>query len=956
MREWWLRSFARANSFFLMLVHASSTKMCLETINTSFERTRNKQQYGTKITCTEVRGGGGGGGELWWLEMWYNLFECFKVLTSSYDIAQFWLGNTTSYSYTPYPAHTVSLTWQHYQLFIYTLSSTHCVFDLATLPAIHIHLIQHTLCLWLDNTTSYSYTPYPAHTVSLTWQHYQLFIYTLSSIHCVFDLATLPAIHIHLIQHTLCLWLGNTTSYSYTHYPAHTVSLTWQHYQLFIYTLSSTHCVFDLATLPAIHIHIIQHTLCLWLGNTTSYSYTYYPAYTVSLTWQHYQLFIYILSSTHYVFDIGNTTSYSYTPYPAHTVSLTWQHYQLFIYTLSSTHYVFDLATLPAIHIHLIQHTRCLWLGNTTSYSHTPYPAHTVSLTWQHYQLFIYTLSSIHGVFDIGNTTSYSYTPYPAHTVSLTWQHHQLFIYTLSSTHGVFDLATLPAIHIHLIQHTRCLWLGNTTSYSYTPYPAHTVSLTWQHYQLFIYTLSSTHCVFDLATLPAIHIHATHHTQVSLTWQHYQLFIYTLSSTHCVFDLATLPAIHIHAYPAHTVSLTWQHYQLFIYTLSSTHGVFDLTTLPAIHIHAYPAHTVSLTWQHYQLFIYTLSSTHCVFDLATLPAIHIHLIQHTLCLWLGNTTSYSYTPYPAHTVSLTWQHYQLFIYTLSSTHCVFDLATLPAIHIHLIQHTLCLWLATLPAIHIHLIQHTRYLWLGNTTSYSYTPYPAHTGVFDLATLPAIHIHLIQHTLCLWLGNTTSYSHTPYPAYTVSLTWQHYQLFIYTLSSTHCVFDLATLPAIHIHLIQHTRCLWLGNTTSYSHTPYPAHTVSLTWQHYQLFIYTLSSTHSVFDLATLPAIHIHLIQHTLCLWLGNTTSYSYTPYPAHTVSLTWQHYQLFIYTLSSTHWCLWLGNTTSYSYTPYPAHTGVFDLATLPAIHIHLIQHTLCLFDLATLPAIHIHLI
>ena len=172
-----------------------------------------------------------------------------------------WLGC----SYTHNPAHTVSLTWQHYQLFIYTLSSTHSVFDLATLPAIHIHLIQHTQCLWLGNTTSYSYTPYPAHTVSLTWQHYQLFIYTLSSIHCVFDLATLPAIHIHATQHTLCLWLGNTTSYSYTPYPAHTVSLTWQHYQLFIYTLSSTHCVFDLATLPAIHIHLIQHTRCLWI-------------------------------------------------------------------------------------------------------------------------------------------------------------------------------------------------------------------------------------------------------------------------------------------------------------------------------------------------------------------------------------------------------------------------------------------------------------------------------------------------------------------------------------------------------------------------------------------------------------------------------------------------------------------------------------------------------------------
>ena len=34
----------------LMLVNASSKKMCL-----SFEITQNKQQYGTKITCTEAR-------------------------------------------------------------------------------------------------------------------------------------------------------------------------------------------------------------------------------------------------------------------------------------------------------------------------------------------------------------------------------------------------------------------------------------------------------------------------------------------------------------------------------------------------------------------------------------------------------------------------------------------------------------------------------------------------------------------------------------------------------------------------------------------------------------------------------------------------------------------------------------------------------------------------------------
>ena len=37
-------------------------KVSIETSNKSFE-SKNKQQYGTKITCTEV-GGGGGGGEV----------------------------------------------------------------------------------------------------------------------------------------------------------------------------------------------------------------------------------------------------------------------------------------------------------------------------------------------------------------------------------------------------------------------------------------------------------------------------------------------------------------------------------------------------------------------------------------------------------------------------------------------------------------------------------------------------------------------------------------------------------------------------------------------------------------------------------------------------------------------------------------------------------------------------
>ena len=34
--------------------------MSIETFNISFESTQNKQQYGTKITNTEGKGGGGG--------------------------------------------------------------------------------------------------------------------------------------------------------------------------------------------------------------------------------------------------------------------------------------------------------------------------------------------------------------------------------------------------------------------------------------------------------------------------------------------------------------------------------------------------------------------------------------------------------------------------------------------------------------------------------------------------------------------------------------------------------------------------------------------------------------------------------------------------------------------------------------------------------------------------------
>ena len=54
------------SSFFLvtlMLVQISSKKILpIETFNISFESTQNKQQYGTKITCTKEGGGGGGGG------------------------------------------------------------------------------------------------------------------------------------------------------------------------------------------------------------------------------------------------------------------------------------------------------------------------------------------------------------------------------------------------------------------------------------------------------------------------------------------------------------------------------------------------------------------------------------------------------------------------------------------------------------------------------------------------------------------------------------------------------------------------------------------------------------------------------------------------------------------------------------------------------------------------------
>ena len=38
-----------------MFVHVSPMEMCIETITISFESTQNKQQYGNKMTCTEVR-------------------------------------------------------------------------------------------------------------------------------------------------------------------------------------------------------------------------------------------------------------------------------------------------------------------------------------------------------------------------------------------------------------------------------------------------------------------------------------------------------------------------------------------------------------------------------------------------------------------------------------------------------------------------------------------------------------------------------------------------------------------------------------------------------------------------------------------------------------------------------------------------------------------------------------
>ena len=48
-----------------MLVHVSHARVPLETFNISFESTQNKQQCGTKITSTAVKGE-----KLWWLEMY----------------------------------------------------------------------------------------------------------------------------------------------------------------------------------------------------------------------------------------------------------------------------------------------------------------------------------------------------------------------------------------------------------------------------------------------------------------------------------------------------------------------------------------------------------------------------------------------------------------------------------------------------------------------------------------------------------------------------------------------------------------------------------------------------------------------------------------------------------------------------------------------------------------------
>ena len=46
--------------------------MPIDTFSIPSESTQNKQQYVTKITCTEVRGGGGGGGGD------YGVWKCVK--------------------------------------------------------------------------------------------------------------------------------------------------------------------------------------------------------------------------------------------------------------------------------------------------------------------------------------------------------------------------------------------------------------------------------------------------------------------------------------------------------------------------------------------------------------------------------------------------------------------------------------------------------------------------------------------------------------------------------------------------------------------------------------------------------------------------------------------------------------------------------------------------------------
>ena len=55
----------------------------IETFHILFESTQNKLQYGTKITCTEVRGGGGGGGGKGEYDArTHNVYTCAFIICS----------------------------------------------------------------------------------------------------------------------------------------------------------------------------------------------------------------------------------------------------------------------------------------------------------------------------------------------------------------------------------------------------------------------------------------------------------------------------------------------------------------------------------------------------------------------------------------------------------------------------------------------------------------------------------------------------------------------------------------------------------------------------------------------------------------------------------------------------------------------------------------------------------